>query len=269
MNDYYGRVAVVPQDPHDRAILEGIDQKTMVEVSERFKCHISRDWYCNTIANSVVQCLIAALGVDLASSTRATKAQIDFYGLFTTTVTIKVNKKAEKEGNINVMFEPGVIANKLIETFDPTMTTEYEKEDRMKFFSHDDPNLSDEEMRAFNAAYLNIDTKATYDLSNNYAIIIPNDQRYFTFAIAYQFITNIFRELLATLYAQPESDLATINFNDNIEFHLIRSDDGLKFAMRPGLNAKLLIKSDSTTEKDYNSDDDDDDDDDHEVPWRS
>ena len=126
-----------------------------------------------------------------------------------------------------------------------------EQVDPKEFFTIEDPDMDSTQLAAMNEAYTAIDRKARYTLSNNYAITITDDNVYFAFAITYVFILNIFRKLLQDLGDNPTKTLSSVNFNDNIEFHAMRDDEGfVKLAMRPGLNAKLLIKSDETTEED-------------------
>ena len=47
----------------------------------------------------------------------------------------------------------------------------------------------------------------------------------------------------------------SINFNDLIEFHAIRKADCVDIKLRPGMGAKLIIKSDESTEADDGYDD--------------
>ena len=64
---------------------------------------------------------------------------------------------------------------------------------------------------------------------------------------------NIFMELMYRVANNPEKDtsdevIESVNFNDLIEIHAILKDDKVSISMRPGVNAKLLIKCDELTE---------------------
>ena len=72
-------------------------------------------------------------------------------------------------------------------------------------------------------------------------------------AIAYVFIENLYRHMV-TKIVQLDKSSVMINFNDLIEFHAIRKkENSVEIRLRPGMGAKLIIKSDESTE----SDDDD------------
>ena len=246
------RKAEIPQDTQTRDFLLAIDQQTKMDVDKRFGFQIDYDWHCNTIANCTVEAIIKAINVDMKESS-AKSARFNFYNLFLVKVTTKINEKAEKEGNINVAFEPGPSAIELINTNISKVNEIPEKYECVKFFTIENPDEDPMVLEAQNERYGNIDRQARYVLSNNYAITIPDSNKYMAFGVTYLFIRNIFRKLLREIGAHPELNLISVNFNDNIEFHVMRDDDDsskVTFAMRPGLNAKLLIKSDEATEDD-------------------
>ena len=59
---------------------------------------------------------------------------------------------------------------------------------------------------------------------------------------------------MITKIVQLDKSSVMINFNDLIEFHAIRKkENSVEIRLRPGMGAKLIIKSDESTE----SDDDD------------
>lgn len=250
------RKAIVPQDPDTNAFLYDVDCQTKRDVEERFGCIVNYDWHCNTIANCAVEAMIKAMNVDMVDI-GAKYAKFNFYDLFISKVTTKINEKAEKEGNINISFSPGQTAINLIESDISKDKIEITKMSPADFFKIEVPDADDDFVAALNEKYLMIDRQARYVLSNNYAITISDDNKFMAFAICYCFIYNIFQKLLITIASHPEQNLVSVNFNDNIEFHCARDDDDpqkVSFAMRPGLHAKLLIKSDESTE----FDDDDD-----------
>ena len=244
------RKAEIPQDEYTRNCLLSVDQQSKIDVEQKFGFPINYDWHCNTVANCTVEAIISAMNADMKYD-GAPSARINFYDVFIAKVTTKINEDAEKEGNINISFEPGPTAVNLITTEIPKNEEDIEQVDPKEFFTIEDPDMDSTQLAAMNEAYTAIDRKARYTLSNNYAITITDDNVYFAFAITYVFILNIFRKLLQDLGDNPTKTLSSVNFNDNIEFHAMRDDEGfVKLAMRPGLNAKLLIKSDETTEED-------------------
>lgn len=259
--DYSGsqrirRSAVIPQDADTIRFLYDVDCQTKCDVESHFDpCPIiNYDWHCNTIANATVEGFIKSLNTDMKEHMAKT-AQLNFYNLFSIKVTTKVNEDAEKEGNINVSFYPGPTAIELISLDKPDVEVPKTKTTFGEFFKIEIPDEDTSVVEAINAKYADIEQYIRYGLSNNYGIAIPTDNAFMTFAICYHFILNIFRKLLRELGANPDQNQVSVNFNDLIEFHASRNEnDEVILVMRPGLTAKLLIKSDETTE-----DEDDDD----------
>ena len=244
------RKAEIPQDIYTKLFLQAVDQQTKVDVEKRFGFLINMDWHCNTVANCTVEAIISALNADMKMD-GAPAAKLNFYNLFITKVTTKINENAEKEGNINISFAPGSTAIDLITTDIPKNAEDDKKVDPKEFFIFEDPDMDPAALAAMNEALMLIDRKARYSLSNNYSLTITDDNAMYAFAIAYTFILNIFRQLLQDLADDPNKNHVSVNFNDNIEFHALRDeDDFVKLAMRPGMHAKLLIKSDESTEDD-------------------
>jgi hypothetical protein len=60
---------------------------------------------------------------------------------------------------------------------------------------------------------------------------------------------------MVTKIVQTGKSSVMINFNDIIEFHAIRKGEGIDVKLRPGMGAKLIIKSDESTEADDDGDD--------------
>lgn len=250
------KIATIPQDPYTREFLREVDMQTRVDIEEKFGAIIDYEWHCNTIANITVESLIQALAVDMRAN-HAPRASINFYDVFGIRVSTKKDAKAEKEGNINVSFEPGHNAEALIGTDLKKSDTPVEKVKPVDYYRIEDPDMDPDALNAMNQAYMNIDRKARYSLSNTYGIAIPDQHSMLAFAITDVFFMNIFRKLLYSLGESEDKELVSVNFNDNIEIHALRKDGGVILAMRPGMNAKLIIKSDETTE----------DEDDDLTPW--
>ena len=245
--EYARRIADAPQDPATRQFLYDIDRQTKIDVAEHFGVNIDYDWYCNTIANNVVEAIIKALAADMQAE-GAPRAALNFYNLFTAQVTTKRNIKAEKEGNINIAFEAGPEAEALITTATKKDQVAVEQVKAIDFFWIEDDERDPHELELMNQAYLAIDKAARYALSQNYGIVLGQNTEMVAFGICYTFIKNIFTGLLQQLGEHSDQTLASVNFNDNIEFHALIKDGGVILSMRPGMNAKLLIKSDAMTE---------------------
>lgn len=246
-----GVKAIIPQDKDSNIFLREVDNQTKYSVEDAFDpCPIiNYDWHCNTIAYCVIEGFIKALNTDMKER-NAQKAFINFYDLFSLKVTTKVNERAEKEGNINISFIPGPTAVNLISA-ESLNEVPQEKTTFAKFFTIEIPGEDPDIVEAINQKYFDIDKYVRYAVSNNYAIAINQEHAYMTFAICYHFILNLFKKLVRDLGANPDQELISVNFNDLVEFHIVRNEDNeAVFRMRPGLNAKLLIKSDEVTEDD-------------------
>ena len=245
--EYARRIADAPQDPATRQFLYDIDRQTKIDVAEHFGVNVDNDWYCNTITNNVIEAIIKSLAADMQAE-GAPRASLNFYNLFIAQVTTKKNPKAEKEGNINSSFEAGPTAEALISEVKKKDQIAVEQVKPIDFFWIEDPDRDEHELELMNQAYLNIDKAARYALSQNYGIVLGSGTEMVCFGICYTFIINIFTRLLQQLGENPDQTLASVNFNDNIEFHAWLKDGGVILSMRPGMNAKLLIKSDAMTE---------------------
>ena len=125
--------AIIPQDKYTKDFLYDVDCETKGDVAEKFGSIINYNWHCNTIANTTIESIIKALNTDMHDS-GCKNAKFDFYNLFTVKVTTKINESAEKEGNINVSFEPGPAAIALINTNETKLNTPVEKETYTDFF---------------------------------------------------------------------------------------------------------------------------------------
>ena len=95
---------------------------------------------------------------------------------------------------------------------------------------------------------------AKLTLSKKHSIIVPKIWQINT--IANCFIESLIMQMVKKMQ-ESNSPIETINFNDTLEFHLSykRNDDAekegnLNITIRPGVNAKLLVKSDAITEMD-------------------
>ncbi len=236
------QVLVVPQEPRDRDFLLAVDRKTKGDVEARFGLMTNMDWRCNTIANQVIESIITALGFN-SSANNNIKA-INFFNLFSLSVSYRKTPKAEKEGNINIVFGAGSGAQKIIDDIDiPENEKEYELMPASEYFLTGLPDID--------KFYENVDTFARYALSQNFSIVLADKDKYAVLGITYVFFENLFKKLVIDLKNDPDGTMQTVNFNDVIEIHARYNDQGeIVINMNPGLVAKLTIKFDAVYEGD-------------------
>ena len=227
----------------DKEFLLSVDRRARAEIQRIYGILVDYDWQANTIANGVIETLITDLAFMLKNGAN-NGIGIEFYDIIKAVVSIKTNEKAEKEGNINIYFEPGSKAISLIEN-GPDTTTEYvDKIDPSTRFLTGDPAEDD--------FYKNLEYHTRYNLSSVNGIMIPDHLKFSVFAIGYTFLECLYTEILYRLANMDAEDgeekLVSVNFNDNIEIHGIMKNGTVNITMRPGMNAKLLIKCDEVTE---------------------
>lgn len=231
---------VIPNDSIMREQLLNIDRMTKDSLARCHKIFVPQDWQCNTMANSYIESLIRTLELSMR---QAGEVAINFYDMFTAHVTVKTNNDAEKNGNINIEFIPGPTLQQIIGRNVADAATEEPLTDITAVFG-----FGDDKTNPSYAQFSTIDRIAMMDLSEKYSITSPKD--WLVTAVAYRFIENLVKYMMIALVAEDAS-LVSVNFNDNIEFHAMRTDnDSVKITLRPGMNAKLLIKSDELTEMD-------------------
>lgn len=241
----YGKFLTVPEEPISREILKCVDEKTRSEVDLRYGILGDYNWEMNTIANSFLETLISTLKWFYQSSKASDDAEgeISFYDLFSITITNKVNGSAEKEGNLNVKFDAGPMVDDLI-TNGPPPLYEGEVVKPNIAFGLEDPEDND--------FWKKMDYQVKYGLSTRNGIMLSSKIDFVAVAITFTFFKNLFIELIqrAALIEgeDDEEKIVSVNFNDNIEVHCIVKNGTASIAMRPGMNAKLLIKNDEFTE---------------------
>ena len=239
----YSRNYIIPQDPHDYKILEAVCNRTREDVYSRYQFPIDDTWIINTIANSFLETMLHVLSYTMKSQSMNDGIGIDFYDILRITVSYKKNESAEKEGNINVFFEPGERIERLISE-GPVLEYTGDPVALKDAFGVEDPEE--------NKFYLDLDSKARYEIAQTYALRMRHE--YQAIAITYTFFVDLFSELLVRAAAESkdavegDETLVTVNFNDNVEIHCAVKDGLAQFMMRPGKNAKLIIKSDALTE---------------------
>lgn len=252
---------LIPQDPIERERLKAIDEQTKVDVDLKYDIITNQTWHCTTITDTVIRCFVRQLHEDMLQS-GSRMARLNFYDVFSAAATIRSNEKAEKEGNLIVFFSPGPVAEDLIKNpVEKNVENDGKKISAFDFFRIEDPDdeIGEEALTDINDYYLALDKAVRYSLSQNYGISLSDRCIYHTFAIAYHYILNIFRRVLQDLEDEPSKNLASLNFDNLIEFHARREEDGYHLYMRTGYQGKLSIKDDNLTE--------DDGEDDFATPW--
>lgn len=252
----YGKFFIKPQDPSDREFLSAVSLRTRSDMDVRYGFIIDYEWMVNTVANVFFECMVRQLKNIMLehladSGPNGASVGFKFYDLFSSVVSNKVNEHAEKEGNLNIYFNTEERVDDLIANGIPSTDNTTKMNILERFLTED----QDE-----NKAMIDLDTICVYELSKSHGIRIgnPASSKLISVAIAYTFFENLFIELLVRASKQKkeqtdandDSDaMVSVNFNDNIEFHCLIKDGGATIMMRPGMNVKMLIKSDEFTEK--------------------
>jgi hypothetical protein len=235
---------IMPQDQETRTDILNTDLNTKEDVRRLYRWHIMQNWQCNTIANALIENMVRTMSLEL-KNTRNRNTKFNFYDLIEAQVSVKQDEDAEKEGNINISFHPGSRVDALI-------SDNIKREDREFAYANPAIKFSVPENEDRSKAMNLLDRVTRRELSEKYGIVLPNE--WGAIAIADTFVENLFREIILKNVLSKKPSVS-INFNDNIELHAITKDDKLSIFMRPGMNAKLLIKSDEITEADDDIDD--------------
>lgn len=233
------KLFAIPPDEESRNDLLNVDRKTKEDLRLKHRLFVSNDWEVNTIANIVFESLVMILhshikenGVRILEEDDGNS--INFYDLLEITASNKKNESAEKTGNINVKFSPGEKVVGIISDNVPMEEKEIDYITAEAAYSYPDD-------QARQAAMLKIDKIARKILADKCSIILPKD--YMAIATAHIFLENLYRELINKIVLKNKPSV-TINMNELIEFHAIKKSDGVDVKLRPGMAAKLIIKSD-------------------------
>ena len=249
--DGVSRMLIVPSNPNDKIDLQAIDEKTKEDLRLRHKLFIQRTWECNTISFLLVSNMCRVInshilhnGVEVLIHTEG--SELNFYDLFRIIVTNKKNDNAEKVGNINVKFTPEKKVDVIVTDYANTDNTFIDF--KIAYIFQDDEPMTN--------AFLHIDELTRRTAKEKYDVVLPH--KWMSIAITHVFMENVYRYLITKLEKTKRNSLM-INFNDLIEFHIMRnneSDGGYDIRLRPGYGAKLMVKSDESTEADNEEGDD-------------
>lgn len=239
------KLYVIPGDEETRRDILCIDRNTKEVLRQKHRLYCNTDWECNTIATVTIETVCRVLyshivdnGVSILDTDGA--AYVNFYDLLEVTASNKKNAKAEKNGNINVVFYTGDKVEAIISDNTPSEERSFEYMTAEAAYSFpDDADMT--------TAMLKIDKLSRKLLADKYSIILPKD--YMAIATTAIFLEELYRELIRKLILMDKQKV-TINFNDIVEFHATKNDDGAVITCTPGMGAKLIIKSDISTEDD-------------------
>lgn len=243
------RMLVVPSNQNDKIDLQAIDQKTKEDLRLRHKIFIQKDWECNTTAFLFVSNMCRVINSHILNNgvevlVHAEGSELNFYDLFKVSVTNKKNENAEKTGNINVKFTP----EKKVDL----IAADYENTDNT-FFDFKAAYVYPED-EAMTNAFLQIDELTRRKAKEKYDVVLTH--KWMSVAITHLFIENVYRYMIEKLVKTGRNSLM-INFNDIIEFHIMKSKGGeFDIRLRPGYGAKLMVKSDESTEAENEEGDD-------------
>jgi len=232
IDGYDGKFYTIPMEPIMREQLQKICRLTQMALRDnKYNLIIPHEWQTNTIANCFIESLIRYMTASMLKNGSVVE-YINFNNLLKFQLSYKQNDDAEKEGNINITIRPGLNAKLLIDS-----NKEY-----------DDEKDSEELIKK----HLDEITKITCnELNQKHKIIIPH--AWHANAITNCFIETLIRYLISSMQINGSS-IESVNFNDTLEFHLSykKNAEGIlegAITIRPGINAKLLVKSDTFTEE--------------------
>lgn len=230
---------ITPTDVAQRTIVERIEKASRNELMSVYKIRLNSG-YMTTIACVYMEAIVKIL-VQLMRETKG-DAAINFLDLFTVSSNNRENEDADKDGNININFIPGPVAESI-------MDRDYAPEiaDETKWENIPIIKLCQNEC----ARILQTKHKMTTSKVSNWT------------KIAYVYMVYLYKtlKLMARVALENGKMSVMINFLEIMEFHANieripnpENPDIVKekitVRIRPGFEAKLLIKDDGVTESD-------------------
>jgi len=237
---------VYPIDPESREDILSIDRLTKEHIRLKHRLILQSDWETNTVTNAVMEtslrvmyAQILNMGINILDEDMDNT--LVFYDLIEIAASNKYNESAEKTGNINVVFTPGSKVPEIISDNVPM-------ENKQFVYSPVDTAYIINGDEAMTSVMKRIDSIARKLLHDKYSLTLPKD--WMAIAAAYTFLENLYHALIQKLVTSDRKTVM-INFNDLIEFYAQKDKNGnAQIFIRPGMCAKLIIKSDATTEAD-------------------
>lgn len=227
---------ISPSDPTQRVVTEKIEQASRNKLISDYKIRLNPG-YMTTIACVYTEALIRTL-VAIMRENRGQGA-INFLDLFTISSSNRENDDADKDGNINIKFVPGSTCTSIMEReFAPVVEEPMWKDTILERVQKECGSilLNKHKMTGNN---VNLWTKVTY-----------------------VYMEYLFRTLRLMVKVGLENghNATSINFLEMFEAHALIEQvsnpenpdlvsEEITVKLRPGFQAKLLIKDDGITEK--------------------
>lgn len=234
---------ITPTDPAQKAITEKIEKAMRNELIGTLKIKLNPT-YPTTITCVYLEAAIRTL-VRLMRENHG-DAAIDLLGLFTISSNNRENEDADKDGNINIKFTPGKTCTSIMER-------DYA------------PVLNDKTV--WEGTIINlIEKECSRILKTKHKMNGADDANWTK--IAYLYLVYLFKTLKLMAHVGLENGVVStmINFLEMFEIHanieqvpnvdnpdLVHEEINIK--IRPGFQAKLLIKDDGITEMDGGDED--------------
>lgn len=229
---------IIPTDPAQRTFVESVERAAQNHMLGEYKIRLNPH-YMTTFSCVYLEAIIGVLSAVTQKSGQA-DLSINFLDLFIVSSDNRRNDEADKDGNINVRFVPGTIADSIME----------------RDFA---PNANPE---VWQGSIINeVEKRCSRILSERHKATC--DQMYTWTLIAYVYFQFMIRHVKLAAQTAKENGQRSVSFNflEMVEIHctieeeanpenpdLVFTKFNLKF--RPGFQAKLLIKNDSATEGD-------------------
>lgn len=232
---------ITPNDPAQRVVTEKIEKVSRNKLLGDYKIRMNPG-YTSTIACVYVEAMIRTL-VRLMRENRG-EAEINFLHMFTIVSDNRENDDADKDGNINIKFVPGKIVTDIMDRdYCPQINPEMWKGTIIDIIEKECNNI------------LTTKHKMTSPNITNFTIV------------TFVYMEFLFRTLkmMAKVANENGNNAAMINFLEMFEAHatldIVPNDDNpdltheeYTIKLRPGFQAKLLIKDDGVTESSDESD---------------
>lgn len=229
---------ITPTDAAQRAIVERIEKASRNELIGTYKIRLNSG-YMTTIACVYMEAIVKIL-VQMLRETKG-DASINFLDLFVVASNNRENEDADKDGNININFTPGPTVESIMERdYAPEMSNE-------EIWKGTIIETIEREC----GRILQLKHKMTSTKASNWT------------KIAYVYMVYLFKtiKLMARVASENGKMSVMINFLEIMEFHcnieheanpenpdIVREKFTVR--IRPGFEAKLLIKDDGVTESD-------------------
>ena len=226
---------ITAADEVQRTLLEQVEHACRRELIETYKIQLNPG-YMTTIACVYAESIIRTLTRLLRETPNGNS--INFLNVMTVSYTNRENEDADKDGNINVKYEPGEIVESIMDRdFAPTIVPDQWKGTIIEVVERECAKM----------------LANKHKMNANYA--------YNWTIVAYVYFTYLFRTLKILTKAAFENGktMAMINFLEVFELHGVMEQipmdenpeivsEKITVKIRPGFQSKLLIKDDDTTE---------------------